>query len=164
MSEGGVRILGVDPGLASTGYGIVELARGSCRYLAHGCIETASSIPIDERLAAIRDRIREVIAEFSPVEGAMEELFFFKNVTSAIPVAEAKGVIRLACRDEGIRLADYTPLQIKMAIVGAGRGEKAQVQEMVRLILGLKDIPRPDHAADALAAAICHANTARFPA
>jgi crossover junction endodeoxyribonuclease RuvC len=141
---------------------VIEVERGKVRHLAHGCATTEASLPMGERLFRIRAAIREVVEEYSPAEGAMEALFFFKNVTSAIPVAEVKGVIRITCRDLGLSLVEYTPLAIKHAIVGAGKAEKEQVQEMVRLILGLKENPKPDHAADALAAAICHAHTARF--
>jgi len=128
------------------------------RHLGHGCFETSSSLPIGERLAAIYDRIAELIGEWKPGAAALESLFFWKNVSSALPVAEAKGVIRLAFVRSGVPLEEYSPTAIKQAVCGSSRAEKDQVQEMVRLLLGMSSPPRPDHAADALAAAICRAN------
>ncbi|MDR2900983.1 MAG: crossover junction endodeoxyribonuclease RuvC [Treponema sp.] len=155
----GSRIIGIDPGLASTGWGIVDTLSNKIKYVAHGCIETKAGCPRAERLFLIYTQIREVIREYSPQEAAIETLYFAKNVTSAIPVAEARGVLSVAMAKSGILVREFTPLAIKQAIVGAGRAEKEQVQEMVRLILGLTEIPKPDHAADALGAAICAANT-----
>lgn len=112
-----------------------------------------------DRLLAIHERLKAILREYEPEEGAMEALYFAKNVTSALSVAEAKGVLRLTCGLEGLDLVEYGPGAIKQALVGRGRADKAQVQEFVRLVLGLPEIPRPDHAADALAAAVCHAHS-----
>lgn len=157
-------VIGIDPGLAATGYGVIAVRGNTCRYLAHGCIETASGDPIGDRLSTIYDRINDIIEEFRPVEAGMEGLYFSKNITSALWVAEAKGVITLALRQRGVMLGEYTPFAIKNAIVGNGRAEKKQVQEMVKLLLGLQSVPKPDHAADALGAAICHVHYGSVPA
>ena len=153
------RVLGLDPGLAGTGYGIVE-AKGS-RYIhvCHGVISTLASMEAGDRLAVIYDRVRAIIRQYEPDEAGIESLFFAKNITSAIPVAQARGVVLLVLAQEKVPCGNYPPQAIKQAIVGQGRAEKRQVQELVKLLLGLDDIPKPDHAADALAAAICHANT-----
>ncbi|MBL8966816.1 MAG: crossover junction endodeoxyribonuclease RuvC [Spirochaetaceae bacterium] len=149
------RILGVDPGLAALGWGLVEARGGRLRHLAHGRFATKAGEPMEERLLAIYGFLEELIAEWKPGAAAMEGLFFSRNVTSALPVAEAKGVIRLAFVRSGLALAEYSPTAVKQAVVGTARAEKEQVQEMVRLLLGLAEAPKPDHAADALAVAIC---------
>jgi len=120
-------------------------------------------MPLEDRLFHIHEKIREILALYSPIEGAMEALYFAKNVSSALVVSEAKGVLRLTCRQVGVILTEYGPGAIKQSLVGQGRADKAQVQEFVRLVLGLPEIPRPDHAADALAAAVCHAHNRWFP-
>ena len=127
-------------------------------HLDHGCIVTDKDEPIGERLLRIYDSIVGLIDAWKPDRAAMESLYFWKNVTSALPVAEAKGVIHLAFAKAGVELVEYSPTAIKQAVSGSARAEKEQVQEMVKIILGLKALPRPDHAADALAAAICRAN------
>jgi crossover junction endodeoxyribonuclease RuvC len=149
----------VDPGLASTGWGVIEFDRQRLRYLAHGCIETKAGRPRAERLFCIHREIRGVLETYKPAESAIETLYFGRNVTSAIPVAEARGVISLALVEQGLLVREFTPSAIKQAVVGSSRADKEQVQEMVRLLLGLKAVPKPDHAADALAAAICCAHT-----
>lgn len=153
-----LRIVGIDPGLASVGYGLVESRLGRLSHLHHGCIATKSTEETGARLLAIFSSISDLIEEWEPQAAAMESLYFWKNVSSAMPVAEAKGVIRLAFARAGVPLIEYSPTAIKQAVSGSARSEKAQVQEMVRLILGLDAVPKPDHAADALAAAICRAN------
>ena len=140
------------------GYGVVESKAGRLRYLRHGCIVTPKESAIGSRLLAIFAAISDLIEEWEPDEAGMEALYFWKNVTSAISVSEAKGVIRLAFARASVPLAEYSPTAIKQAVSGSARADKAQVQEMVKIILGLDGIPKPDHAADALAAAICHAN------
>lgn len=140
------------------GYGVLESTGGSLRYLAHGCFVTSKDEDMSSRLLTIFDAVTALIEEWSPAAASMESLYFWKNVSSALPVAEAKGVIRLAFARAQVALVEYSPTAIKQAVSGSARSEKGQVQEMVRLMLGLKDIPRPDHAADALAAAICRAN------
>jgi len=152
------RIIGIDPGLASTGWGIVDYAKSRIQYLAHGCIETEAALPRPERLFFIYRQINTVMDTYAPDEAAMETLYFGKNVTSAIFVAEARGVLSLAMAERNLPLAEFTPNQIKQAVVGVRKAEKEQVQKMVALILGLPVIPKPDHAADALGAAICAAH------
>lgn len=154
------RIIGIDPGLASLGWGVVEYSSGRLRHLGHGCVTTSKDEAIGDRLLKIFSEIGELVAVWKPQAAAMESLYFWKNVTSALPVAEAKGIIHLVFAQAGIGLVEYSPTAIKQAVSGSARAEKDQVQEMVRLILGLKAIPKPDHAADALAAAICRANHA----
>ena len=151
-------IIGVDPGLASTGWGALEFANGKLRYIAHGCIETSADKTRGERLVLIHRSFLEVLKTYNPSEAAMENLYFGKNTSSAMAVAEARGVLLLALASRKLPVLELTPGAIKKAVVGVTRADKNQVQEMVRLILGLKEIPRPDHAADALAAAICVAH------
>ena len=152
------RIIGLDPGLASTGWGIVDYEKSRIKYLAHGCIETEAALPRAERLFKIYREINNILDTYNPSEAAMETLYFGKNVSSAIAVAEARGVLSLAMAERNLPLAECTPNQIKQAVVGVKKAEKEQVQEMAALILGLPVIPKPDHAADALGAAICTAH------
>ncbi|WP_349629690.1 crossover junction endodeoxyribonuclease RuvC [Breznakiella homolactica] len=159
VSPGLRRIIGIDPGLASTGWGIIEFGNSRMRYIAHGCIETKADCPRAERLFLIYKDITGVISQYEPREGAVETLYFARNVSSAIPVAEARGVLCMALAEHGLPVREFTPNAIKQAVVGRGAADKAQVQEMVRLILGLETIPKPDHAADALGAAVCSAHT-----
>jgi crossover junction endodeoxyribonuclease RuvC len=148
------RIIGLDPGLASTGWGIEKKKKNRIKYLAHGCIETEAALPRAERLFLIYREINNVLDTYNPNEAAMETLYFGKNVSSAIAVAEARGVLSLAMAERNLPLAECTPNQIKQAVVGIKKAEKEQVQDMVAFILGLPVIPKPDHAADALGAAI----------
>lgn len=152
-------VLGVDPGLASLGWGVIRSKGGKHTHVDHGVIETPSGWEREKRLLHIHQELCAVIERYRPIQGAVEILFFTKNITSALPVAEARGVAILAMAQKGIKVAEYTPMQIKQALVGIGRADKLQVQEMVKLLLGLAEIPRPDHAADALAAAVCHLNS-----
>ena len=156
-------VLGIDPGLASTGYGIVISRKGRLVHVAHGHIETSAALSHPERLLAIHDEITRIITTYHPDEAGMETLFFSRNVSSAMGVAEARGVLTLAIAQSGIPLGEYTPNCIKQAVVGVTRADKKQVQESVRILLGLSEIPRPDHAADALAAAITRIHTAEIP-
>ena len=158
------RILGIDPGLASTGWGVIDYTEGKIIYIDHGIIKTKADQPRAERLFFILQFVRSIIEKYKPEQAAMETLYFGKNVTSAIPVAEARGVISAAIAERGIPLFELTPNAIKQGVVGSARADKEQVQEMVRIILALKDIPKPDHAADALGAAICAANYAAYNA
>jgi crossover junction endodeoxyribonuclease RuvC len=157
-------VLGIDPGTASTGYGVVE-QRGA-RLLAcdGGVIETAAGVPLERRLDAIHARVAALIDEHRPDALAVEDLYFGANAHSALAVGHARGVILLAAGQRGLPCSSYTPQQVKGAVCGSGRAEKAQVQEMVRRLLALPELPRPDHAADALAVAICHANRAPLAA
>ncbi len=151
-------IIGIDPGLASLGYGLIVDSGGQMKHIAHGCITTSSKDPSEVRLSAIFSEISALLLRYRPSIGGMEDLFFFRNVSSALPVAEARGVIKLAFTQSGVPLAEFSPNAIKKAVTGSARADKLQVQEMVRILLGLDAIPKPDHAADALAAAICRLN------
>ena len=153
-----VRIIGIDPGLASTGWGIIDYSDGEIRYVAHGSIKTQAIQPRCERLLYILQSIRNIIDQYRPVRAAIETLYFGRNVSSAIPVAEARGVVSAVLAERGLSIAEFTPIAIKQGVTGVSRADKKQIQEMIRIILGLQDIPKPDHAADALGAAICAAN------
>jgi crossover junction endodeoxyribonuclease RuvC len=154
------RIVGVDPGLASTGWGVLEYSGRRLKYIAHGCIETPAGTPRGERLLFIYQSFVKILETHKPAESAIENLYFGKNVSSAMAVAEARGVLSMALARHKLPILELTPNAIKKAVVGESSADKAQVQEMVRLILGLKEIPKPDHAADALGAAICCAHSA----
>lgn len=154
-------ILGIDPGLAHTGWGVVETRGPICRARAYGCVTTRSSQSIDQRLGMIYDEIARVIETYHPTHLAIEKIFFGENVRSAIATAQARGVAIVACANAGLEVGEYTPMQIKQAVVGTGAADKYQVIYMVRHVLDLDHDPHPDHAADALAAAICHANLNR---
>ncbi|HAK47087.1 MAG TPA: crossover junction endodeoxyribonuclease RuvC [Spirochaeta sp.] len=153
------RILGFDPGLANTGWGIIDADASRFKAIAYGTISTPADIPIGERLDMIFKKSSDIVKKFEPELAGIESLYFTKNVTSAIPVAQAKGILLLSLFHSGIEAEEYTPQQIKQAITGSGRAEKNQVQEMIRILLGLKDVPKPDHAADALGAAVCCYNS-----
>ena len=153
------RIIGLDPGLASTGWGLVEFQSNRIIHIAHGCIETAARTERSQRLFSIYTEIRTILELYKPEQASIETLYFAKNVSSALPVAEARGVVSMALAEQAVVVREFTPMAIKMAVAGSGAADKAQVQEMVRLILGLDSIPKPDHAADALAAALCCAHT-----
>lgn len=154
-----IRVLGLDPGLAHTGYGIIDAGSGRFRHITHGVISTPPDMEIGDRLNTIYERLGELVREFRPREAGVENLYFARNITSALPVAQARGVALLVFAREEVFCQGYPPQAIKQALVGNGRADKKQVAELVRLLLGLPELPRPDHAADALAAAICHANT-----
>lgn len=156
-----IRILGLDPGTAVTGWGVIDYAGNSSRLVAHGTIVTSARQPGHERLSDIYQGVRDVIDHYQPREAAIEELFGGVNLKTALAVGQARGVIVLACAQRSIIAADYTPLRIKQAVVGYGRAGKVQVQQMVKALLGLSKVPKPDHAADALAVAICHAHSMR---
>ncbi|MFQ6752005.1 MAG: crossover junction endodeoxyribonuclease RuvC [Clostridia bacterium] len=152
-----MKILGIDPGYNIIGYGVIDT--DGCKVIDYGVITTPKSMSISNRLHTIYNAACELMETFKPDEVALEELFFNTNNTTAIPVAEARGVLIVACKHYVDRLFEYTPLQIKQALTGNGRAEKKQVQFMVKNILGLSSIPKPDDAADALAVAICHMQT-----
>ena len=154
-------ILGIDPGLAHTGWGVIETRGSVCRARAYGCVTTRSSEPIDQRLGTIYDEVARVIEAYRPTHLDIEKIFFGENVRSAIATAQARGVAIVACARAGLEVGEYTPMQIKQAVVGTGGADKYQVIYMVRHVLALDHDPHPDHAADALAAAICHANLSR---
>lgn len=150
-------ILGVDPGLANTGWGVVERTGASCRALAYGCISSKASEPVAQRLARIHDELREVIARFAPSECAVESVYFGTNAKSAFATGQARGVALLATADAALVIGEYSPVQIKSVVVGSGTADKDQITYMVRSLLALDHDPRPDHAADALAVALTHA-------
>lgn len=154
-----MRILGIDPGYAIVGYGVVDCVASRFGVVDYGVITTPAKIPIENRLEMIYDQLTALVEKHKPEAMAIEELFFNSNHTTAIPVAEARGVILLVARQRGIDVFEYTPLQVKQAVVGYGRAEKKQVIMMTTTLLGLKAPPKPDDAADALAIAICHGNT-----
>lgn len=154
-------VLGIDPGLAHTGWGVVETRGATCRARAYGCVTTRASEPIDLRLGRIYTELRGVIDRYGPTELAIESVYFGENTKSAIATAQARGAAIVACSTAGLAVGEYTPMQIKQAVVGTGAADKHQVIYMVRNILALDHDPRPDHAADALAAAVCHANVVR---
>jgi len=153
------RIIGIDPGLASTGWGVVDCAGGRIRYVDHGSIETKAGRPQAERLFYIMETLRSILDSYRPVEAAVETLYFGRNVSSAIPVAEARGVVFAALAGHGLEVREFRPNAIKQGVTGVANADKKQVQELVRVILGLPDAPAPDHAADALGAAICAAHS-----
>lgn len=154
-------VVGIDPGLAKVGYGVLSRANRHLTPLAFGCIETDSAKSHSQRLREIYDQISLIFDEYSPAWIAVEQLFFSRNVTSAMHVSEARGVLLLAAEQRGIAIAEYTPNQIKQAVTGSGRADKRQVQEMMQRLLRLQEIPRPDDAADGLAVALCHMNMLR---
>jgi crossover junction endodeoxyribonuclease RuvC len=150
-----LRVLGIDPGTATTGYGVVE-SRGSELYaIEFGVVRTKSNIPFAERLVRIYGELSEIIERTRPDAVSIEKLFFNTNVSSAMSVGQARGVAVLAAAHAGLEVSEFGPLQVKEAVVGYGKAEKSQVQEMVRMLLCLDDIPKPDDAADGLAIAIC---------
>jgi crossover junction endodeoxyribonuclease RuvC len=159
----GHTILGIDPGTATMGWGVVRQEGSRLRYVQHGAITTPSNWAMPRRLGRLFDGVTQLLEGYRPDTVAVEELFFNTNVTTAITVGQARGVALLAAYRAGLEVAEYTPLQVKQAITSYGRAEKRQVQEMVRALLNLRDIPRPDDAADGLAIAITHAFSSRIP-
>lgn len=153
-------VLGIDPGTASTGYGVVRSEGSRLRALEHGVIATAAGVPLERRLADIHDRVGELLARYDPDALAVEELYFGANVRTAFAVGQARGVVLLAAGQRAVPSRSYTPQQVKAAVCGHGRAAKDQVGRMVARMLGLAAIPTPDHAADALAVAVCDLNRA----
>ena len=151
-------ILGIDPGLAIVGWGLIESTRGNLRPVAYGAITTPAHTDIESRLLIIQNDLEALINKYKPDEMAIEELFFNTNITTGIAVAEARGVILCTAHRLGVKISEYTPLQVKQAVVGYGKAEKKQVIAMVTSILKLPKPPKPDDTADAVAIAICHAN------
>jgi len=155
-----MKILGIDPGIATTGYGIIENKGSNLCLVDYGCIITSPKMSAAERLNKLFNELSALIKKKKPDEVAIEELFFAKNVKTAMTVSQARGVIVLSCIRSGMKVInEYTPLEVKMALVGYGRAEKTQVQKMVTTLLSLKEIPKSDDAADALAVAVCHFNS-----
>ena len=152
-----MRIIGIDPGTATTGFGVIDYERGEYKYVDAGVIITPPGGPMSERLMTLHNELSQVIAETKPETAAVEMLFFATNVTTAISVAQARGVILLTLAEAGLVPGEYTPMQIKQAVTGYGGAKKPQIQEMVRLLLKLPTTPKPDDAADGLAIAMTHA-------
>ena len=157
-----MRVLGIDPGTSILGFGVIDVDKGAMQMVDAGVIRTPVKEDDAVRLQTIFEEIADIIAQSKPTIMAIEKLFFAKNVTTAMTVAQARGVVLLAGKQAGLEIYEYTPLQIKQALTGYGRAEKKQVQEMVRVVLKLKDIPKPDDCADALAAAVTHSMTMRL--
>jgi len=156
-------VLGIDPGTATTGYGLVtETQQGDLKVVDFGAIVTPADMPMPDRLLILYQRLNEILLLHHPDTGAVEKLFFQKNVTTAISVGQARGVVLLAMANFGVALTEYTPLEVKQAVCGYGNAGKRQVQEMVKALLNLPSIPKPDDAADALAIAICHLNSSAY--
>ena len=155
-----MRILGIDPGYATIGFGIIETEGSRYRLLQCGVITTPAHTILASRLDQIYQDLRQLIDAFQPDAASIEELFFNTNITTGIAVAHGRGVILLACRQAGLKIYEYTPLQVKQSVVGYGRAEKRQVMDMVRRLCNLKAPPKPDDAADAVALALCHARSA----
>jgi len=155
-------VVGIDPGTATTGYGFLREEAGKIDTLAYGVISTPAGLADEKRLLLLYDQLRELFLLHQPESGAVEKLFFQRNVSTAIAVGQARGIVMLVFAQFGLRAGEYTPMEVKQAVSGYGGADKKQVQQMVKAILGLEDIPRPDDAADALAVAICHLNSYRY--
>jgi len=155
-----VIVIGIDPGLATVGFGVLRKEE-KITPLSYGCIKTSPEKQTPERLSEIYEEINALFEKYAPSAVAVERLFFNKNVTNAMSVSEARGVIFLAAQQRRIPVYEYTPLQVKQAITGSGRADKKQVQEMIKRLLNLKEIPKPDDAADGLSIALCHINVMR---
>lgn len=154
-----MRILGIDPGIAIVGFGFIDKEGNKCVPVQYGCIQTEAHTPEEERLLHVYEGIGTLIDKYKPDAVALEKLFFNRNVTTAMSVSQARGVLVLAATQRNLPISEYTPMQIKQAVVGYGKAEKRQVQEMTRMFLKLQAIPKPDDVADALAVAICHAHS-----
>ena len=155
-----MRILGIDPGLAIVGFGLIEAETGKTQMLQYGAVTTPAGLPLAARLVQLERDMEELIAQLRPEAIAVEELFFNTNITTGIAVAHGRGIILLSGYQAGLQIYEYTPLQVKQAVVGYGRADKKQVMDMVRRILSLQAVPKPDDAADAVAIALCHARSA----
>lgn len=151
-----IRVLGIDPGTATTGWAIVEENKGEMSAIAYGCVSTDKKLSDEERLSEIARDLGEIVDKYAPEEAAVENLFFFKNQKTVITVAQARGAILLTLTQKCVRVSSYTPLQVKQALTGYGKATKPQMQFMTKNILGLKCVPKPDDVADAIAMAVCH--------
>jgi crossover junction endodeoxyribonuclease RuvC len=155
-------VIGIDPGLARLGYGVIEVAEGDIRMVCYGCIETSGkNLRASERLLKIYTAVEELLEQYQPSHVSLEKLFFAKNISSAMGVSEVRGIVLLAAEQRAIPVTEYTPNQVKQAITGSGRADKRQMQEMIKRLLRLKEIPHPDDAADALSIALCHIHILR---
>ena len=157
-----MRVIGVDPGTAITGWGVVEGDGDDLKMVAGGVITTAADTPLPERLQIIYRELTEIVKQWQPDLAAIEELFFSKNAKTALAVGHGRGAAMLALANANLPITEYKPLEVKQAVSGHGGADKKQIQQMVKLLLSLEDVPRPDDAADALAIAICHLHSARL--
>lgn len=157
-----MRILGIDPGIAIVGYGVVDKEGNRYKTVAYDAVTTRAHTPLEERLLLVYKGVDEIIKMYKPDAMSIEELFFNNNAKTAVAVGQARGVILLAAVQNGVPVYEYTPLQVKQALTGYGRASKAQIQQMMKSILGLESVPKPDDVADALAIAVCHGNSMRF--
>jgi crossover junction endodeoxyribonuclease RuvC len=151
-------IIGIDPGLSATGYGVIEIGKSRINHVCHGVIRTNPKDPVEQRLLNLSNTLRQVLTRIKPDEASVELIYFAKNMKTAIPVAQARGVILFTLANAGVPVNEYTPLEVKQSVAGRGKADKRQVQHMMKLILHLEEIPSPDHAADALAIAYCHSS------
>jgi len=163
LAKSCTRILGIDPGFGTLGYGLIDVSGSKVSLVGYGAIQTKPGEPIPNRLLKIYDRLHEIVEEYRPDEAAIEELFFFRNVTTAIQVGEARGVVLLVLKQLNVPIFEYTPHQVKQSVTGYGRSEKGQIQRVMKKFLGMSETPKPDDAADALAVAWCHISFRRFP-
>ena len=157
-----MRILGIDPGIAIVGYGIVDKEGNRYKTIGYDAITTRAHTPLEERIEKVYDGVNEIIKTYNPDVMSIEELFFNNNAKTALTVGQARGVIILAAVKNRVPVYEYTPLQVKQALTGYGRASKQQIQQMMKTMLGLNEIPKPDDVADALAIAVCHGNSMRF--
>lgn len=157
-----MRIIGIDPGTGILGFGVIDVTRGKPRMVDAGVIRTPVKEDDAVRLLTIYEELTDIIAATKPTIMSVEKLFFARNVTTAMTVAQARGVVLLCAMQAGLQIAEYTPMQIKQATTGYGKADKKQMQEMVRMLLGLREVPKPDDCADALAAALTHAQQMKF--
>jgi crossover junction endodeoxyribonuclease RuvC len=160
--ENELKVLGVDPGTATTGWAIIMERKGEFVPLAYGHISTEKTETDDARILEISEDLKKIVDKYSPQEAAIEELFFFKNKKTVIQVAQARGAILLTLKQKGVKVCGYTPLEVKQALTGYGRADKNQVQEMTKSIMKLSALPKPDDTADALAIALCHINSRKI--
>lgn len=157
-----MRILGIDPGVATLGFGVIDQQNNQLQAVDFGCIQTAATVSFPQRIYQIHNQLTDILLQYSPNIVVVEELFFSKNVKTAIQVAQARGVVILTAMQKGLEVKEYTPLQVKQSVVGYGRATKDQIQKMVKMLLKLPQIPQPDDAADALAVAICYAHSRKY--
>ena len=157
-----MKVLGIDPGTATTGWAVLEESKGKVDPIAFGHISTSPKNSVSDRLKEVADNLADIIEEYKPQEAAIEDIFFFKNQKTAVKVSQSRGAMLLTLENKRVRIFSYTPLQVKQALTGYGRAEKKQIQIMVKNILKLKSIPKPDDTADAIAIALCHLNSRKI--
>ena len=157
-----MRVLGIDPGTATTGWAVIEENKGKIKPIAYGHISTSPRDSVSKRLLEVANDLENIIKKYKPQESAVEDIFFFKNQKTAVKVSQSRGAMLLTLEKKNVRIASYTPLQVKQSLTGYGRAEKKQIQIMVKNILKLKSIPKPDDTADAIAIALCHINSRKL--